>query len=167
MLIRRERPTDANAIRALHRAAFAPSEHDHGRLVDELRTDGDAVPALSLVAEIDGVVVGHVVCSYGRVDGRRCLGLGPIGILPDHQRTGVGSALVHAVIAAADALDEPAIVLLGHASYYPRFGFEPAVDHGIVPPEDWGRDVFMVRRLRAWDGTLRGTFRFAPAFDRI
>ena len=167
VLIRRERPSDADTIRALQRAAFAPSEHDHGRLVDELRADGDAVAALSLVAEVDGVVVGHVVCSYGQVDGRRCLGLGPIGVLPEHQGHGVGSALMDAVIAAADGLGEPAIVLLGHASYYPRFGFEPAADHGITPPEEWGRDVFMVRRLSAWDGRLRGTFRFAPAFDRV
>ncbi len=167
MLIRRERPADANAIRALHRAAFAPSEHDHGRLVDELRDDGDAVAELSLVAERDGEIVGHVVCSYATVDGRRCLGLGPIGVLPERQRVGVGAALMHAVIAAADALGEPAIVLLGHAAYYPRFGFEPAADHGILPAEDWGREVFLVRRLGAWDGTLRGTFRFASAFDRI
>ena len=167
MLIRREGPADANAIRALHRAAFAPSEHDHGRLVDELRDDGAAVAELSLVAERDGEIVGHVVCSYGTVDGRRCLGLGPIGVLPEHQRVGVGAALLHAVIAAADALGEPAIVLLGHATYYPPFGFEPAADHGILPPEDWGRDVFLVRRLGAWDGRLRGTFRFASAFDRI
>jgi putative acetyltransferase len=167
VLIRRERTADADAIRALQRAAFAPSEHDHGRLVDELRDDGDAVAALSLVAEVDGAIVGHVVCSYGSVDGRRCLGLGPIGVLPEHQRHGVGSALMHAVIAAADEVHEAAILLLGHPTYYPRFGFEPAVEHGITPPEPWGRAEFMVRRLRAWDGTLRGTFRFAPAFDRI
>ena len=167
MLIRRERPEDEDAVRALHRAAFAPSELDHGRLVDDLRADGDAVAPLSLVAERGGSVVGHVVCSWGAVDGRPCLALGPIGVLPAHQRRGVGTALMHAVLAAADALGEQAVVLLGHPAYYPRFGFEPAQDNGIAPPESWGRDVFMVRRLEAWDGTLRGTFHFPPAFDRV
>ena len=74
---------------------------------------------------------------------------------------------MHAVIGAADALGEQAIVLLGHPTYYPRFGFEPAVDHGIEPPEEWRRNVFMARRLEAWDATLRGTFRYAPAFDDV
>lgn len=167
MLIRRERPDDERAIRELQRAAFADPERDHGRLVDDLRADGDAVPELSLVAELSGAVVGHVVCSLAKVDDRPCLALGPIGVLPEHQRRGVGTALMHAVLAAADALGEQAVVLLGHPEYYPRFGFEPALDHGIAPPEDWGRDVFMVRRLEAWDGTLRGTFRFPAAFDRV
>jgi putative acetyltransferase len=71
VVIRRERPADADAIRAVHRAAFADPERDHGKLVDELRADGNAVLALSLVAEVDAVVVGHVVCSYGTPPGAR------------------------------------------------------------------------------------------------
>jgi putative acetyltransferase len=78
---------------------------------------------------------------------------------------------MHATIAAADALRERGIVLLGHPTYYPRFGFGPAVDHGITPPEDWGPAYFMLRRLGAW-GTgpgagLSGAFRYAPAFERL
>lgn len=167
MLIRRERPGDAAAIRTIHLAAFARPGVDppEAALVDRLRDAGDVVRALSLVAEYDVDLIGHVVCSRATVRGRPCLALGPIGVLPAHQRDGVGSALMHAVIAAADALGEQAIVLLGHPTYYPRFGFEPAVDHGIEPPQEWRREVFMVRRLDAWDGTLRGTFRYAPAFD--
>lgn len=168
MLIRRERPGDAAAIRSLHAAAFARPGVDpapEAALVDRLREAGDVVRELSLVAEYDVDLIGHVVCSRAKVQDRPCLALGPIGVLPSHQRGGVGSALMHAVIAAADALGEQAIVLLGHPTYYPRFGFEPAVDHGIEPPKEWRRDVFMVRRLEAWDATLRGTFRYAPAFD--
>jgi putative acetyltransferase len=74
---------------------------------------------------------------------------------------------MHAVIAAADALDEPVIVLLGHPAYYPRFGFVPAVEHGITPPQDWGPALFMVRRLTAWAPGLQGLFRYAPAFERL
>ena len=132
-----------------------------------LRDDGDVVRALSLVAEHDGEVVGHVVCSRARIGERPSLGLGPIGIRPDRQRTGIGTALMHAVIGGAEALDEPTIVLLGHPDFYPRFGFEPAVDHGITPPADWSRQHFMVRRLTAWSPAERGPFHYAAAFSRV
>jgi putative acetyltransferase len=172
MLIRRERAVDSAAIRQVHLAAFdrpelAGAEAPEARLVDALREDGDAVPALSLVAEHDGEVVGHVVCSRARIGDRPSLGLGPIGIRPDRQRAGIGTALMHAVIGGADALDEPTIVLLGDPAFYPRFGFEPAVDHGITPPEDWSREHFMVRRLTAWSRAERGPFHYAAAFSRV
>ena len=172
MLIRRERPDDGPAVRAVHQAAFdrpelAGATAPEVQLVDELRSAGDSVAALALVAEHDGRVVGHVVCSRADIDGRPSLGLGPLGVRPDAQRGGVGSALMHAVIAAADALDEPTIVLLGHPEFYPRFGFEPAVDVGITPPHDWSREHFMVRRLTAWTSQERGAFHYAPAFERV
>ena len=178
MFIRQERPSDADAIRELHRLAFAAPATDEapardGRLeanlVDELRADGDLVPALCLVAEREGVVVGHVAVSRGTVDGvpAGVVAIGPLGVHPSVQKTGVGSALMHATIAAADALGERAIILLGHPTYYPRFGFGPAVDHGITPPQDWGPAYFMVRGLGAWGEGLSGAFRYAPAFERL
>jgi putative acetyltransferase len=177
VLIRRERPADADRIRAIHLAAFAkPSAGGvpepgtvEARLVDDLRADGDLVPECCLVAEDgSGAVVGHVALSVSTIGGAPgALALGPLGVEPHVQRQGVGSALVHAALAAADALGAPAVVLLGHPDYYPRFGFEAAVDHGITPPGPWGREFFMVRRLEAWDGTQSGTFRYAPAFDRL
>ena len=177
MLIRRELPTDADAIRAVHLAAFAkPATDDaparqgvlEADLVDELRADGDLVLECCLVAEVDGMVAGHVAISRAFLDGERVLvGLGPLGVLPDVQQAGIGSALMHATLAAADALGERAVVLLGHPTYYPRFGFGPAVDHGITPPQDWGPQYFMLRRLHAWGEGLAGAFRYAPAFDRL
>jgi putative acetyltransferase len=177
MLLRRERPRDGPAVHDLHRAAFArAATHDRpgsdGRLeadlVDALRADGDLVPACCLVAEAEGAVVGHVALSRATVGGEPgVLGLGPLGVRPDLHGGGIGSALVHAALAAADALDTRAVVLLGHATYYPRFGFEPAVDHGVTPPQDWGRESFLLRRLEAWGAGLSGTFRYAPAFERL
>jgi putative acetyltransferase len=58
-------------------------------------------------------------------------------------------------------------VLLGHPAFYPRFGFEPAVDHGITPSQDWSREHFMVRRLTAWSLAERGPFHYASAFSRL
>jgi putative acetyltransferase len=93
------------------------------------------------------------------------LGLGPLGVLPARQGRGVGHALVHAGLAAADALDEPAVVLLGAPAYYGRFGFAPAARHGVRSPEPaWGEHL-QVRRLTAWSARCAGPFAFAPPFD--
>ncbi len=74
---------------------------------------------------------------------------------------------MHAVLAAADALDEPAVCLLGSPAYYSRFGFRRSTDVGIDPPDPaWG-EHFQVRLLTAWTAELRGTFRYAAAFDRL
>ncbi|KRE58676.1 GNAT family N-acetyltransferase [Phycicoccus sp. Soil748] len=177
MIVRRELPTDADAVRAVHLAAFAKAATDEAParegtleadLVDELRADGDLVPECCLVVEVDGVVAGHVAISRATVGGEPGLvALGPVGVLPEAQRCGIGSALVHAALAAADALGARGVVLLGHPTYYPRFGFGPAVEHGITPPQDWGPQYFMLRRLHAWGDGMSGPFRYAPAFERL
>jgi putative acetyltransferase len=165
VLLRREQPADRAAIFAVHHKAF--DNLAEPRLVDDLRDDGDIVAALSLVATFDDEVVGHVVCSPATVDERPSLGLGPLGVLPAHQRRGVGQALMHGVLAAADALGEPAVVLLGDPAYYRRFGFVLAETVWIAPPEPRWAPHFQVRKLSNWDDTLRGTFRYARAFDRL
>jgi putative acetyltransferase len=74
---------------------------------------------------------------------------------------------MHGVLAAADALDEPCVVLLGDVAFYSRFGFEPARPLGVLPQDPaWG-EHFQLRRLTAWTDTLRGTFRYAPAFNHL
>jgi len=169
VILRRESPDDRAATAAVHVAAFGAggaADVAEARLTDDLRRDGDALPALCLVATLDADVVGHVMCSRADVGGRPSVGLGPLGVLPAQQRRGVGQALMHAVLAAADALDEPAVALLGDPSYYTRFGFVLAAPLGLLPPDPGWAQHFQVRRLHAWDGSLRGTFRYAPAFDR-
>ncbi|NBE82637.1 GNAT family N-acetyltransferase [Micromonospora rubida] len=172
MLIRRETPADVDAVRAVHRAAFATDDGSvpvEVTLVDALRVDDGWLPSLSLVAtDADGQVVGHVVATRGTVAGAPvALGLGPIGVLPAWQRRGVGSALMHAVLGAADALDEPLVVLLGHPEYYPRFGFRPAVELGVTPPGPWGPQFFMARPLSAWQPHLQGAFAYAGPFTDL
>ncbi|HEX6870553.1 MAG TPA: N-acetyltransferase [Micromonosporaceae bacterium] len=170
MIVRRVAPPDWAAVIAVHTAAFpvdATGMSPEARLVEELRADGDIIPALSLVAVRDDAVVGHVVCSHGAVAGKPVPGLGPLGVLPAHQGRGIGQALMHAVLGAADALDEPAVVLLGSPAYYRRFGFVPAGPLGIESPDPrWG-DHFQVRRLTAWYGSLQGAFQYAAAFGRL
>ncbi len=169
MSIRPERPGDGNAIRSLVDAAFAPSTEE-GRIVDDLRQDDAWIPTLALVAvDRDGTIVGHSVTTAGHLDGddgtiRQILTLGPIAVAPDHQRRGIGAALMDATIAEAVALGWPAIVLVGHATYYPRFGFDSARRIGLVPPRDWSDEHWMALRLPAWTPDLVGRIRYPPAF---
>jgi putative acetyltransferase len=172
--VRQERPDDVDAIRAEQAAAFRRPGAPDGEvpmeapLVDELRADAQAwIPELSLVAvDTDDRVVAHVVCSRAWVgDGRQpVLGLGPIGVLPDLQGDGIGSALVRAAIAKAEERHEPLIGLLGNPAYYRRFGFVPSTDHGIDPPDPTWGEFFQVRPLADHEPTITGTFRYAPAF---
>jgi putative acetyltransferase len=152
-----------DAIGRVHAAAFAPSEIEPA-LVDELRAAGDLVPELCFVAVDGDALIGHVAISRATVDGVPALGLGPIGVLPERQRGGVGDALMRAVLAAAAATDWPLIALLGHAEYYPRFGFEPAAPLGVLPPFPVESKYWMAYRLPAYHAGVRGTFQYADAF---
>ncbi|EIV91725.1 GNAT family N-acetyltransferase [Frankia sp. QA3] len=173
MLVRRETPADIPAIRAVTAAAFAdPAAPDRipGEvgLVDELRGGADWLPALSLVAlDGDGTPIGHVLCTRGRVGTAPALALAPLAVRPDRQRRGVGLALVHTVLGAADALGEPLVALLGDPAYYRRFGFRPAADHGIAPPVPRWEPHFQVRALSAAPPALQGTFHYPEPFARL
>lgn len=169
VILRRATDLDTDDIAAVHTAAFGATGElaAEARLVEDLRRDGDLIEPLSIVALIDDQVVGHVGCSYGALGGTPLVGLAPVGVLPKHQKHGVGSALMHAVLAAADALGEPGVVLLGDPGYYHRFGFERADEHGVMPPVVEWAEHFQLRRLTDWDLELRGAYRYAAAFDRI
>jgi len=169
LIVRRERPDDVLTVRAIQSAAFGRDglEPMEARLLDALRADDGWLDRFSLVAELDGVVVGHNICTRAHVDGVPVLGLGPIGVRPDVQRAGVGVAMVHTMLGAADAADEPLVALLGSTDYYGRFGFVPSVDVGIVPPEpSWGPH-FQVRTLAAHRPTITGTFVYAAPFTDV
>ena len=174
MLIRQETDADMAAIDAVHGAAFGALTPDvdqaEGDLVRALRSDPGWIRALSLVAERSGdgagdpQIIGHVVCSLGSIGDVEALGLGPLGVLPEYQRGAVGSALMHAVLAAAEAHDYPVVVLLGNPDYYPRFGFVPAADVGISPTDPTWQTAFQARLLRGWRPFMAGEFRYAAPF---
>ena len=164
MLIRREGETDAEAIRAVTTAAFG--RQAEAVLVDELRESQAWIPALSLVADESGVT-GHVLCTRGYVGDVPVLALGPLGVRPDRQRAGVGSALMHAVLGAGDALGEPLVALLGDPGYYARFGFRLGREYQITPPVASWQPHFQVRLLTAYRPSARGMFRYAEPFDRL
>jgi putative acetyltransferase len=169
--VRPERPGDADAIRRLHDAAFGGLIE--GRIVDDLRGTEWWLPWGSLIAEdAGGRMVGHLLMSRARLetegegggDRRPVLVIGPVGVRPEEQRRGFGVALMRAAIAAATDHRERLICLVGHADYYPRFGFEPARAIGVQPPHAWPDANWLALRLPAWTPALRGTVRFPPAF---
>jgi predicted N-acetyltransferase YhbS len=171
--VRRERTADRDSVRAVHRAAFGRRDADRpedvveARLTDELRTDVGFLPHLSLVAVRDDVVVGHVLATRGRLEplGVPALGLGPLGVRPDEQNRGVGTALVHALLAVAEACEERVVALLGAPAYYGRFDFRPAAELGITAPDPaWGAD-FQARHLTG--PPVGGAFRYASPFDGL
>lgn len=172
--IRPESPDDHGAIRGVVAAAFgSEAEAD---LVDRIRASPEYVPDLALVADVDRRVVGHVMISGAviRHDGgeRQISMLSPLAVHPEHQRTGIGSALVRASLAVAEALGEPLVVLEGSPDYYGRLGFEHAARYGIeIPLPEWAPpEAAQVARLAGFDAsdaTMRGTVIYPAAFDGL
>lgn len=141
--IRPEQPGDLLAIREVHRRAFGQDQE--ANIVDALRANGAAL--VSLVATLGGAVVGHVLYSPATIGPVEGAALGPIAVLPEHQHHGIGSQLIEAgnrILAAASC---PFAIVLGHATYYPRFGFVPARFRGIPCEWDVPDDAFMVLTL--------------------
>jgi putative acetyltransferase len=171
VLVRREVAADVGPIRAVTAAAFARPGADgpaEAPLVDWLRSSAAWIPPLSLVALApDAEVIGHVVCTRARLGTAPALALGPLSVRPDWQRRGVGQALMHAVLGAADARDEPLVALLGSTGYYPRFGFRPAREYGITPPHPAWEPHFQVRTLAAYAPSAGGPFAYPEPFGRL
>jgi len=172
VLIRRETECDADVIRAITAAAFAQSRPPNqippeAELIDELRASPAWLPPLSLVAATpEGEVIGHVLGTRGHVGENPVLAIGPLSVRPDRQQNGVGSALMHAVLGAADALGEPLVALLGNPAYYQRFGFELSTVYQITPAKPEWQPHFQVRVLTKYQPHIRGLFTYPEPFDR-
>ncbi len=156
---------DGPAILEVHRAAFG--DDDVPRLVEELRESEWYEPELSFVAETDERVVGHVMNTWVGLEGAdvQLLQLSPLGVLPEHQRRGHGSALVRASLAAAGARGEPLLLVEGNPRYYRRFGFVRADELGLLPPAealyDW---AFQVAVLDESVALPQGRVVYTPPF---
>jgi putative acetyltransferase len=167
MRIRPETEADRAAVREVNEAAFeTPAEAD---LVEVLHDKG--VSVVSLVAEVDGEVVGHILFSRVSLSGHAQLnlvGLAPMAVRPGHQRKGIGSALVRQGLRHCKECGCCAVVVVGHPQYYPRFGFAPADRFALRCEYDVPSDVFMVAELEA--GALRnasGLVRYDDAFGSV
>jgi putative acetyltransferase len=126
--IREERSDDVPAVRDLNRRAFGQDQE--GKVVDALKANGAAL--LSLVATLQHRVVGHIMYSPATIAGNVTgAALGPMAVLPEYQRQGIGSKLIETGNQKLKQAGCPFIIVVGHADYYPRFGFRPASKYGI------------------------------------
>ena len=163
MIVRAETPDDHDTIRRIVDEAFGDTITS--AIVDGIRASDRFVPELSLVAVYEGQPLGHVISSYVDVvpGSRRVLQVGPLAVVPSHQRRGIGTALMRETIRIADERGEPLLLIEGNPAYYGRFGFTRADEQGIeMPPESHGPQYFMIRPLRAYDSSLRGRVVYPP-----
>ena len=162
---RTETPADVAAVRAVNLAAFETAEE--ADLVDALRRDPAWIGDYSMVSVDDNdTVVGYALLTRCHIGETPALCLAPCAVLPEHQRTGAGSAATHAVLEAARRAGEQYVTVLGHPTYYPRFGFVRASEHGVRMNIDVPDDALMVLAL-ADRPIPPGTITYAAAFGDI
>ena len=165
--VRPEEEADRLAIQTVNRAAFETSAE--ATLVDVLRAKPSAVA--SLVADIDGQVVGHIMFSavtFAEQPAARVVGLAPMAVSPENQRAGVGSALVGEGLKLCKQLGYQAVVVLGYPEFYPRFGFVPASRYAIRCEYDAPDDAFMIVELQPHAlRSLHGLVRYDEAFASV
>ncbi|GAB3223404.1 GNAT family N-acetyltransferase [Spirosoma arcticum] len=163
--IRNETVTDYALTEALVLAAFAPDVRV-AELVRKLRTSEALIPELNLVAEVDGVLVGHLMFSRATItSGHAVALLSPLGVLPTYQRRKVGTSLVEHALSWLRKSDFRVVVLEGVPAYYPRFGFTSAHALGIEPPFSLPESVWQAYRLPAFQEAVKGTVIYPEPFD--
>ncbi len=166
--IRPETKKDIAKIRNVNAAAFDTKAE--ANIVDSLRKSSS--PLISLVAESDGMIVGHILYSPVKLSGNnanlKIASLAPVAVLPERQNQGIGSALVEAGLRRCQSCGYKAVFVLGHPDYYPRFGFVPASRFGIKSEYDVPDEVFLVKELEK--GALfeyRGVITYHPIFAQL
>ena len=168
MLIRQETANDYNAVYNLVRDAFSSAEHSDGteqNLVEALRKNKEAfIPELSLVAEDNGVITGHILFTRMKVGNDTVLALAPLSVKPEYQRQGIGMALIREGHRIARELGYGYSVVLGSEAYYPKIGYRPAEDFSIEIPEGIPAQNYMAIQLLPQAKPIRGKVTYAAEF---
>ena len=149
--ITREEPSDYAEVYELNRMAF--NRENEAKLVNLLRSSDAFVPELSIVAQLNSTVIGHLLLTklliqHSNDSITESLALAPMAVHPDYQNQGVGSKLIVYGIEKAKALNFQSIIVLGHEHYYPKFGFQPAYSWDISPPFEVPKNAFMAIELQ-------------------
>lgn len=166
VIVRQETEDDIRAIDVVNISAFAGE--DEAQLVTELRMSAAFIPELSLVAEVHGRIVGHVllfgVTLVGKDGESKVLALAPMGVVPSQSHRGIGSSLVRAALAKAGSLGYGGIVVVGHPEFYKRFGFKPASEWNITCPVPVGEDAVTAYELVKGGFKRGGAVRYPQVF---
>jgi putative acetyltransferase len=148
MIIRIEKEEDSKSIYEINERAF--KQKDESELIERIRSSKNFVPELSLVAEEDGKIVGHIMFSKIKIIGEEeyeSLALAPMAVLPELQRQGIGGKLIKEGLNKAREIGFDSVIVLGHKDYYPRFGFERASKWNIKCPFQAPDETFMAIEL--------------------
>lgn len=159
--IRQETASDHVDVYNLIKEAFSNVEYadgDEQDLVVKLRNSDEFIPELSMVAEVYGQIIGHILLTKTTIgegyNSLKSLVLAPVSVLPEFQNLGIGSMLINEAHKLATLMGYGSVVLIGHAEYYPRFGYEKASKYGIKFRFDVPDEAAMVIEL--WQGALEG-----------
>jgi predicted N-acetyltransferase YhbS len=154
MIIRQETKKDYKLTESVIEEAFMDADYSdqvEHTLVHKLRKGKAFIPELSLVAEIDNKIVGHILFTRMSIRGSgefESLSLAPVSVLPEFQRRGVGSKLIREGLSVAKDLGFESVIVVGHKDYYPKFGFEKASKWGITSSFEIPDEVFMATELK-------------------
>ena len=165
--IRKEEENDNIQIYEVNKLAF--QQENEGKLIEKIRNTENFIPELSIVAEIDNRIVGHILFSKIKIVGKsvyESLALAPMAVIPEFQKKGIGSELVKIGIKMAKKLGFDSIIVIGHKEYYPKFGFQRASKWNIKCPFEVPDDVFMAIELteKAFEGKA-GTVEYPDEFN--
>lgn len=169
MIVRTETPADYKGVYQVNVKAFGDRE-DEARLVEKIRDSEGFIPELSLVAEQEKEIVGHLLLSKASVqDGENTydvIALAPIAVMPFVQKQGIGKALIREGLDRCRTLGYSLVFLIGHPEYYPKFGFQPAGQYGFELKQfEVSEEVFMVCELKAGERKkLKGELKYPPTF---
>ena len=165
--IRKEEEKDHKQIYEVNKLAF--QQENESKLIEKIRKSENFIPELSIVAEIDNRIVGHILFSKIKIIGDsdyESLALAPMAVIPEFQKRGIGSELIKKGIDKAKELGFDSIIVLGHKEYYPKFGFQRASKWNIKCPFEVPDDVFMAIELteKAFEGKA-GTVKYPDEFN--
>ncbi len=166
-MIRQATEKDYKVIYDVVKTAFASAEHADGNeqeLVNALLAGESYIPELSLVYELDGKIVGHIMFTKAMVGDTEVLALAPLSVLPEYQRQGIGQRLIAKGHEIARNMGYGYSVVLGSEKYYPKSGYLPADTYGILPPFDVPRENFMACKLNDDKVDIYGIMKYAKEF---
>lgn len=168
MIIRKEQAKDYEKIYKLVKSAFENVDQSDGNeadLINELRKSDSFIPELSLVAEEDGKLLGHILFSKAKVGDCEVLALAPLSVDPSYQRQGVGKTLIEEGHRIGKDLGYPYSIVLGSDKYYPKFGYIEAKSYGIKAPFDIPSKYFMAKKLKEHPPKIAGLVSYDKAFN--